>query len=374
MRVVVASDKFKGTLTSAEVAEAVGAGVRRVCPDATVIAVPVADGGDGTLAAAVAAGYTLVPIVASGPTGEPVWSGYARLGDTAVVELADVSGLVRLPGGVLAPLTATSYGTGELIAAAVDAGCTRIILGIGGSASTDGGLGLIQALAGLSGNNSSLHGGKVPESEVPVAALRRRLASVQVVVACDVDNPLTGPRGAAAVYGPQKGADPRQVADLDAALAEWADAVAQATGRDLRDTPGAGAAGGVGFAALALLDAELRPGIDLVLEMVRFREQLAGADLIVTGEGALDEQTLHGKAVAGVAAASDGRSVVAVCGVNRLRPDQLESIGVSAAYALTDVEPDVARCIAEPRPLLEVLGERIASERLTMTRTERGSA
>lgn len=348
-RVVVASDKFKGTLTSAEAAAAVGVGVKRVHPDATVVAVPVADGGDGTLAAAVEAGYELVPVVASGPTGEPVKSGYARRGDTAVVELADVSGLVRLPGGVPAPLTATSYGTGELIAAAVAAGCTRIILGIGGSASTDGGAGLIAGLGG-------------------------RLEGVQVVVACDVDNPLTGPRGAAAVYGPQKGATAEQVVELDRKLSAWADQVAEQTGRDLRDVPGAGAAGGVGFAALALLDAELRPGIELVLEMVGFEEQLAGADLVITGEGALDEQTLHGKAVAGVGAKAAGIPVVAVCGVNRLEPHQLQEAGVQAAYALTDLEPDVQRCIAEPKPLLEQLGERIAVEHLTMTRRERGIA
>ncbi|NIK55147.1 glycerate kinase [Kribbella shirazensis] len=369
LRVVVASDKFKGTVTSTEVAEAVGAGVRRVCPDATVTAVPVADGGDGTLAAAVAAGYTLVPVVASGPTGEPVSSGYARRGNTAVVELADVSGLVRLPDGIPAPLTATSYGTGQLLAAALDAGCTRIVLAIGGSASTDGGRGLIDA---LSGNNSALCDEKLPESGL--ADLRRRMRGVQVVVACDVDNPLTGPRGAAAVYGPQKGADAHQVAELDARLSRWADVVAKETGRDLRDTPGAGAAGGVGFAALALLDAELRPGIDLVLDLVGFRHQLDGADLVITGEGALDEQTLHGKAVAGVAAATTGIPVVAVCGVNRLEPEQLREIGVTAAYALTDVEPDVRRCMAEPRPLLEELGERIAVDHLTMTRRREGTA
>ncbi|WP_350279644.1 glycerate kinase [Kribbella sp. HUAS MG21] len=367
VRVVVASDKFKGTLTSAEVAAAVGAGVRRVHPDAAVVAVPVADGGDGTLAAAVAAGYTFVPVTASGPTGEPVESGYARLGDTAVVELADVSGLVRLPDGVPAPLTATSYGTGELIAAAVDAGCTHIVLGIGGSASTDGGAGLVQALAcrGLAtppGDWEQV----IACSQTP-ALIASDLDGVRVVVACDVDNPLTGPRGAAAVYGPQKGATPEQVAELDARLGAWADLVAERTGRDLRDAPGAGAAGGVGFAALALLDAELRPGIELVLDLVGFREQLKGADLVVTGEGALDEQTLHGKAVAGVAAATRayaGIPVVAVCGVNRLDAGRLRDAGVSAAYALTDVDPDVRRCLAEGRRLLEELGERIAVEHL----------
>ncbi|MGW7682513.1 glycerate kinase [Kribbella sp. NPDC054772] len=365
VRMVVASDKFKGTLTSTEVAAAVGAGVRRVCPDATVISVPVADGGDGTHAAAGAAGYQLVPVVASGPTGQPVSSGYARSGDTAVVELADVSGLVRLPDGVPAPLTATSYGTGEVMASAIDAGCTRIVLGIGGSASTDGGTGLIQALCGADHR---------AEWTFDLAIIRRRLRGVQVVVACDVDNPLTGPRGAAAVYGPQKGATPEQVGELDRRLTRWADLVAEATGKDLRDVPGAGAAGGVGFAALALLDAELRPGIDLVLDLVGFREQLIGADLVITGEGALDEQTLHGKAVAGVASVTAGIPVIAVCGVNQLEPWQLREIGVTAAYALTDLEPDVQRCIADPKPLLEQLGERIAVQHLTMTRSERGIA
>jgi glycerate kinase len=377
-RVVVASDKFKGSLTSAEVAAAVGAGVRRVCPDATVVPVPVADGGDGTLAAAVGAGFTLVPIVALGPTGEQVHSGYARRDNTAVVELADVSGLVRLPEGRPAPMTATTYGTGELIAAAIDAGCTRVVLGIGGSASTDGGTGLIAA---LTSPRPTTHLDTTPGvweqaiacSQTP-GVVAARLEGVQVVVACDVDNPLTGTRGAAAVYGPQKGATPEQVVELDGRLGAWADRVAEQTGRDLRDVPGAGAAGGVGFAALALLGAELRPGIELVLEMVGFEEQLAGADLVITGEGALDEQTLHGKAVAGVAAASGEVPVVAVCGVNRLESHRLQEAGVQATYALTDLEPDVQRCIAEPKPLLERLGERIAIEHLTMTRRERGGA
>jgi glycerate kinase len=377
-RVVVASDKFKGSLTSAEVAAAVGAGVRRVCPDATVVPVPVADGGDGTLAAAVGAGFTLVPIVALGPTGEQVHSGYARRDNTAVVELADVSGLVRLPEGRPAPMTATTYGTGELIAAAIDAGCTRVVLGIGGSASTDGGTGLIAALTSprLITHLDTTPGvweHAIACSQTP-GVVAARLEGVQVVVACDVDNPLTGTRGAAAVYGPQKGATPAQVVELDGRLGAWADRVAEQTGRDLRDVPGAGAAGGVGFAALALLGAVLRPGIELVLEMVGFEEQLAGADLVITGEGALDEQTLHGKAVAGVAAASGEVPVVAVCGVNRLESHRLQEAGVQAAYALTDLEPDVQRCIAEPKPLLERLGERIAIEHLTMTRRERGGA
>jgi len=376
VRVVVASDKFKGSLTSNQVAVAVREGVRRINPDAIVDSVPVADGGDGTLAAAVAAGFDLIPVTASGPTGESIRTGYARRGDTAVVELADVSGLVRLPGGRPAPMTATSRGTGELIAAAITSGCTRIILGIGGSATTDGGAGLVRALGAVVGD---AEGGAALKSadSLDLTALRERLAGVEIVVACDVDNPLTGPSGAAATYGPQKGADPEQVAELDAALTHWADLVARETGRDLRDAPGAGAAGGVGFAALALLGAELRPGIELMLDLVGFHRQLTGADLVVTGEGALDEQTLHGKAVAGVAAAAGaaGVPVVAVCGTNQLDPDRLREAGITAAYALTDLEPDVRRCIAEPIPLLRRLGERIAADHLpssTMTTTERG--
>lgn len=376
-RVLVASDKFKGTLTSAEVAAAVADGVRRVRPDTVVDTVLIADGGDGTLAAAVAAGFELVPVTACGPTGEPVSSGYARRGETAVVELADVSGLIRLPGGDLAPMTATTRGTGELIAAAVAAGCTRVILGIGGSASTDGGAGLLRALGA---QLLDATGAEVPEGgealaevvTVELESLRKQLDGVGVVVACDVDNPLTGPTGAAATYGPQKGAGPEQIATLDKALAHWADLVAQATapgqrlgphppGLSPRNIPGAGAAGGVGFAALAVLGAELVPGIELVLELVGFRERLVGVDLVVTGEGALDEQTLHGKAVAGVASAAKvaGVPVVVVCGSSRLDDAQLRAAGIDAAYALTDLEPDVRRCIADPVPLLRELGERI---------------
>lgn len=366
--VIVASDKFKGTLGSDEVASAVRDGVRRVRPDAVVGSVPVADGGDGTLAAVVAAGFELVPVTASGPTGEPVESFFARRGGVAVVELADVCGLVRLPGGKAAPMTATSRGAGEVMAAAIDSGCTQVILGIGGSASTDGGAGLVRALGArlldARGEDVGEGGAALVAAEyLDVTALRDRLKGVEVIVACDVDNPLTGPTGAAATYGPQKGADTAQVEELDAALDHWANLVARVA-PGFRDVAGAGAAGGVGFAALALLGAELRPGIELVLEVVGFRERLVGVDLVVTGEGSLDEQTLHGKAVAGVAAAARaaGVPVVAVCGTNLLDPERLRAAGIRTAYALTDLQPDVRRCIADPVPLLRQLGEQLAAD------------
>jgi glycerate kinase len=286
------------------------------------------------------------------------------------VELADVSGLSRLPGG-LAPLTASSRGTGEVIAAALDAGCRKIVLGIGGSASTDGGAGMVSALGGrlFDADGAEIaDGGAALEhiERLDLAGMHPRLADAEIVVACDVDNPLSGPHGAAAVYGAQKGASPDEVRRLDGALGRWADVVADATGSDRRDSAGAGAAGGVGFAAIALLGAQLRPGIDLMLELVEFHRQLAGARLVVTGEGSLDEQTLHGKAPAGVAAAARaaGIPVVAVCGRSLLTTEQLTAAGISAAYSLNDLEPDMQRSMANAGPLLAQLAGRIAVDHL----------
>lgn len=371
MKVLVASDKFKGSLTAAEVGAAVGAGLRAVRPELDVVVVPVADGGDGTLAAAIEAGFRWIPVQATGPTGLTVATGYARQGDLALVEMADVSGLSRLPDGRLEPMTTGSRGTGELIAAALDAGCRRIVLGIGGSAGTDGGAGMISALGGrlLSRDGSDIvdGGGSLADiGRLELDRLHPALADAEIVVACDVDNPLTGPHGAAAVYGPQKGASPIQVEQLDRALGRWADVVAAATGADHRDQPGAGAAGGVGFAAIAVLGATLRPGIELMLDLVGFHQQLAGATLVITGEGSLDEQTLHGKAPAGVAAAAGvaGIPVVAVCGRNLLTSERLLAAGIGAAYSLLDLEPDPQRCMSEAGILLTRLAHDIARDQL----------
>jgi glycerate 2-kinase len=370
--VLVAPDKFKGSLTAPEVAAAVARGLTAGRSDVEVSCLPVADGGDGTLAAALAAGYEAVPVTATGPTGEPVQTAYARLGDVAVVEMADVSGLGRLPGGRFAPRTATSRGTGEVVAAALGAGARRVVLGIGGSATTDGGAGLMQALGAQLLDADGAPGGPGGAglerlTQVDVSGVAAVLQGAEVVVACDVDNPLTGPSGAAAVYGPQKGADPDDVAFLDGCLARLADAVAEATGRDLRDEPGAGAAGGVGFAALAVLGAQLRPGIDLLLDLLGFDRLVAGAELVVVGEGSLDEQSLRGKAPVGVARrarAAGVPAVVAVCGRRDLDDAALRAAGIDAAAALTDLESDPARCMAEAGPLLERLAQRIAAERL----------
>ena len=369
--VLVAPDKFKGTLTAAQVAAAVAAGLLRERPDLDVVTVPVADGGDGTLAAAVAAGFEPVEVTASGPTGEPVRAAYARRGTTAVVELAEVSGLGCLPDGVPAALTATSRGAGDLVAAAVRDGCRQVVLGIGGSACTDGGAGLLQALGARIVDDSGVEvppGGAALEgaAALDLSGLDPALAGVEVVVASDVDNPLLGERGAAAVYAPQKGADPAEVALLEAGLTRWADLVAAATGADHSRDAGAGAAGGVGFAALAVLGATLRPGIELLLDLTGFHRALAGASLVVTGEGSLDAQTLHGKAPAGVAAAATaaGVPVVAVCGRLALDPGELAAAGFAAAYPLTGESDDLDECLQRPGPLLQRLGARIARDHL----------
>lgn len=371
-RIVIAPDKFKGSLPAAEVAQAVRRGLLTYRSDLDILCLPVADGGDGTLAAAEAAGFERVPLTATGPTGEPVVTAYGRRGDTAVVEMADVSGMVRLPGGELAPMTATSRGLGELIAAALSAGARRIVVGIGGSACTDGGAGMLQAL-GVSlrdsnGNEIGAGGAALLDlAEVDLSGVHPAVADAEVVVACDVDNPLTGSLGAAATYGPQKGATPADVVVLDAALTRLADHLAKQTGRDFRDVPGAGAAGGAGFAAMALFGATLRPGIDLILELVDFAQHVVGADLVIVGEGSMDAQTLHGKAPMGVArmAREAGATVVAVCGRSTLDEAQLREAGVAAAYELADLESDVDKSMTNAAALLELVAETLAREHLS---------
>ncbi|MFJ8433222.1 glycerate kinase [Kitasatospora sp. NPDC094019] len=369
--VVVAPDKFKGTLEGAEAAARIAAGIRRAAPGTEVRELPVADGGEGTLAAALAAGFTRVAAKVAGPTGLPVDAALAVRGSTAVVELAQASGLSRLPGGRTAPLAAGSYGVGQLIARAVAQGARRIVLGLGGSAGTDGGAGMLQAL-GVSLLDSD--GVELP----PGGASLRRLAridlgtsgrvldGVEVVVACDVDNPLLGPRGAAAVYGPQKGANGEDLLVLEEGLTRFADVVAAAVGRDVREAPGAGAAGGVGFAALALLGATMRPGIELLLDLLGFDGAVRGARLVVTGEGCLDAQTLHGKAPAGVAAAAAraGVRVAAVAGRVELSEREWRSAGFVAAYALAELGETPGEGMTRAGELAEVAGERLAADLL----------
>ncbi len=370
-RVLLAPDKFKGTLTAAEVAAHLAAGIRSVRPDAEIVVVPVSDGGDGLIDAVRRVGFERVPARAAGPTGVVTDTGFVRRGAEAVIEMAEICGLARLPGGVLTPSTATSRGVGEIVRAALDAGCKEILLGVGGSASTDGGAGMVRALGAkvLDATGAELDDGGEALARVvrvDLTGLHPRLSQTTITVACDVDNPLTGPSGAASVYAPQKGAAPELVAILDQALTAWADVVAATTGEDLRDTPGAGAAGGVGFAAIAVLGAQLRPGAEVVMDLTGLEDALADADLVVTGEGSLDTQTLHGKAPAGVAAAAvkAGVPVVAVAGRCLLDSGSLAAAGIGSCYALTDEETYPEESFRAPALLLERIGARIARHEL----------
>jgi glycerate kinase len=377
MLVVVAPDKFKGSLTGAQVAAAIEAGVRAALPQARILTVPVADGGEGTLAAAVQCGFEQRHALVTGPTGELVRAAFGLRGEVAVVEMAEASGLDRLPGGTPDALGASSRGTGELIAAALDAGATQVILGVGGSACTDGGAGMLQGLGArlldAAGNDLASGGGALASlARVELDTLDPRIAATTFTLAADVENPLSGPHGAAFVFAPQKGASPEQVRDLDAALGRWAQVlgIGPNAGRiaELATSPGAGAAGGVGFAALAVLCASRRRGIDVVLELTGLEEALSGAVAVFTGEGSLDTQSLEGKTPVGVAqlAAAHGIPVYAICGRNQLSTGQATAAGFTAVRSLLELEDDVARCMSEGGSLVQRAATQLAFEFLAV--------
>jgi glycerate 2-kinase len=365
--VLLAPDKFKGSADAPAVADALAAGIADADPHRPVRRLPVADGGEGTVAAALAAGWDPVTIHATGPTGRPLAATYARRGPTALVELAAVAGLGVLPGGVPQPLEATTRGLGSVLAHALDTGAGEIVVGLGGSATTDGGAGLLIGLGARvldAGGHELAPGGAATAraDRLDLSSLHPRAREVPIVFACDVDNPLLGPDGAAAVYGPQKGATPSQVAQLDAALARWATVLAAATGRDVAGEPGAGAAGGTPCGAMAVLGAGLRPGVETVLELVGFPAALRDADLVVTGEGCLDRQTLHGKAPVGVARAARaaGLPVVAVAGDCTLTPEQCRAAGFDAVHTVAAIAPDRATALADAPALLRRIGAELA--------------
>ncbi|MEV6430630.1 glycerate kinase [Nocardia sp. NPDC051463] len=362
---VIAPDKFKGSLTAPEVAAHLAAGLRQVRPDIPVVTMPVADGGDGTVDAVVESGFSRLLTTVTGPLGDRVVASFAIRDHTAVVELAEASGLRRLRGkpDATVALAASSLGTGELIKAAVERGASRVVLGLGGSASTDGGAGMLTALGvrllDEHGHPLAPGGGSLRRlARIDAGAMIR----VPVTVASDVDNPLLGVRGAANVYARQKGAETADIDELERGLAHFESIVRRDLRVDVVDRPGAGAAGGVGYAALAFLGAQVRPGIELMLEQLGFAEQVEGARLVITGEGSLDRQTLHGKAPVGVAraAAAAGAPVIAVAGQRALTDEQLRRARIEQAYALTDIEPDPEICMAQAGPLLEVLARNIA--------------
>jgi glycerate kinase len=374
MRVVAAPDKFKGTLTAAEAARAISAGWRRADPAAEVDEVPVADGGEGTLEALVAAlgGHT-ERVVVTGPLGDPVDAEFGLVdspeGFLAVVEMASASGLRLISGERRDPMRASTRGTGELMLAAARHRPAGMIVCIGGSATNDGGAGMAQALGArlldehgreLTPGGSALRG----LASIDATAFARELAAVDVVVASDVDNPLVGPTGASAMYGPQKGASPEQVASLDGALRHFAAVIHRDLGIDVRDVPGAGAAGGLGAGLIAFLGARVRPGFQVVAEALDLAGRFHSADVVVTGEGRFDDQTERGKAPAGVlrmAREAGCRSVVIAGEVSGASPDAdlvfslidraetREEAMSGAARLLEDAAAEAARASLEAR-------------------------
>jgi glycerate kinase len=362
-RILVAPDSFKGSLTAVEAASAMERGVLTAWPGSLVEKIPIADGGEGTVEAMVmATGGHFESRTVRGPLGEPVTARWGVLGDgrTAVLEMAAASGLTLVPHGRRDPRIASTFGTGELVLAAMDAGYRRIVVGIGGSATNDGGTGMARALGVRFLDDA---GNPLPEggaalaglASVDLATADARLPGVEILVACDVDNPLTGPRGASAIYGPQKGATPEMVRELDLALARLAHVATRATGRDVSGLAGAGAAGGLGAGLLFFTPARLMPGVDLVLDAARFDDRVRGASLVLTGEGRTDHQTAMGKAPVGVARAARRHGVPVWLVSGSLGPgaEAVQPHGIHRIHAAAPPGMPVEEAMARAAELLE---------------------
>ena len=369
MKIVIAPQALKGSLSAAETGQAIAQGARRVYPRAELIIVPVADGGEGTTQALVdATNGRLLERVVTGPLGQPVQAFFGLMGDgsTAVIEMAASSGLPLVAPEQRDPRVTTTRGVGELIQAALAEGCTRFIIGIGGSATNDGGAGMLQALGArfldAQGDELAAGGSSLAQlARIERDQLDARLAACHFEVACDVNNPLCGPDGASAVYGPQKGATPEIVEELDAALAHYARIIERDLGRTVRDTPGAGAAGGLGAGFLAFLNATLRPGAQIVLEATRLEEHLRGAELVITAEGRLDSQTAYGKSVGAVAALAKQHRlpVLAIAGSLGDNYQELYQLGIDGLAVLPSGPMTLAEAMQNAARLTSETSERV---------------
>lgn len=369
MRIIIAPDSYKGSQSALAVANAMEAGVKQVFPQAQVHKVPIADGGEGTVEALVmATGGTMIQETVTGPLGHPIKAYWGILGDgeTAVIEMAAASGLPLVPPSARDPRMTTTYGTGELIKAALDRNLRKIIIGIGGSATNDGGVGVAQAL-GIKFLDQ--HGAELPFGGgalgnlmcIDLTALDARLKETCLMVACDVDNPLCGEKGATAVYGPQKGATPEMVAELDAKLQHFAEIAQAATGKDVANCPGAGAAGGLGAGLLFFTNAQLRPGVEIILETTGFDQLVQDAQLVLTGEGRTDFQTAFGKAPVGVAKVAQKYNVPTVCisgGLGQGYEDVLQQ-GIAAVTSVAPGPITLSDCMNNAAELIETGTKRV---------------
>ena len=361
MKIVIAPDSFKGSASSSEIGRWIASGIHSVIPNCETVTIAIGDGGEGSLDSVLQSGFTAIECEVLGPVDNPVRAKFGLRDKTALIEMAQASGLAQLPEGRKSALSASSYGTGQLMKAALDNHATEIILAIGGSATTDAGAGALQALGArlrdASGNEIARGGAALSNcAEIDISNLDPRLAGVNFIVASDVTNSLLGDNGAARVFAPQKGATPEDVETLEKSLAHFASLI----GADFADLPGAGAAGGFGYMAMALLNAQQRSGIDLILDLVNFDAQCAGADYIVTGEGRFDSQSLQGKAPWGILQRAQSRSIPTylICG----DADTHQSGDFAAVLTLTSLEPDREKCIENPEPLVTHLGAKLAEE------------
>jgi glycerate 2-kinase len=371
MKIVIAPDSYKESLSALEVAEAIEAGMREVLPDAVYMKIPVADGGEGTVDSLVAwtqGGKRTLSV--TGPLGAPVDAFFGLSGDgtTAVIEMAAASGLALVPKAQRNPLVTTSRGTGELIRAALDAGARTFILGIGGSATNDGGAGMLQALGARliddQGRDIGPGGAELARlARIDVSTLDARLAQCRIDVACDVDNPLTGPRGASATFGPQKGATPEVVRQLDECLAHFARLISRDLGADVDAVPGAGAAGGMGAGMMAFFKARLRPGAEIVMEAVGLDAAVRDADLVITGEGRIDSQTIYGKTPIGVArvAKRHGKPVIGIAGCLTSDVGVVHDHGIDAVFSVLDRACTVEEALAEAQGNIRRCARNIAA-------------
>ncbi len=377
MKILIAPDKFKGSLNANKVASTIKRGIERVVPEVEVFVCPMADGGEGTVDALIAATCGMkISSRVMGPLGNPVSSCFGILGKsqskekTAVIEMAAASGLHFLSGEEKNPLLTTTYGTGELIKVALDRGCRKMIVGIGGSATTDGGMGMAQALGvkffNVEGKELGVGCGLLLKdiAKIDVSLLDERVNKTKFLVACDVDNPLCGQSGAANVYGPQKGATPTMVKELDEGLYRCAEMIKRDLGIDIKDVPGAGAAGGLGAGLKVFLGAELRSGVKIVMEAVSLKKRMKGIDLVITGEGKIDSQTAYGKTPVGVSelAKSMGIPTIAVAGQVGEGAEILKEHGIEKIYSLMDIAGSVEEAMKRTEELLEKLGKRVAED------------
>ncbi|BCK33704.1 Glycerate 3-kinase [Vibrio cholerae] len=370
MKVVIAPDSFKESLTAKQVCDSIQAGLARVWHDAKFVAIPVADGGEGTVQSLVDATQgRLVEVKVMGPQGKRVEAFYGMLGDnqTAVIEMAAASGLHHVPLVQRDPKLTTSFGTGELIRHALDQGVTKLIIGLGGSATNDGGVGMLAALGArftnADGDPIQLTGGGLRElTHIDLQDFDPRLQNCDILVACDVNNPLCGDKGASAVFGPQKGATPEDIQLLDGALRQFGLLTAKVTGKMVLESAGAGAAGGMGAALLAYTEARVRPGIEIVLETVQLAHQVSDADLVITGEGRIDSQTVHGKTPMGVAKVAKRFDVpvLALCGCTGDNYQAVYQCGIDAVFAAVPRAMSLEDALKESDFNLADLAENVA--------------